>query len=411
MKSKPFPINAVTSFSSKKDENYTLYHKYCKPKLAEMLNSLKLDYSFIKARGNYVYYLDELNTEVPVLDFVGGFGATFLGHNNPILKEAFKKYLDDDMPMFVQSALRPAAHRLAKKLNELVPAQSNYYCHFANSGTESVEAAFKHAYKNRLEVIQRKYEEITRGLHDVYHLIENEHIDVILPEGVKELFKFRDDIDEYNLVQYEKFQNNPVFCAFKGSFHGKTTSALKVTFNKSFREGYEGLSAVKSVFIDLDKPERLKEIVKENEISFLIPGLEDNKLVLKRHSMTTVVAMIMEIILGEGGVKIVPETTLKRLAEIYKEIEIPFILDEIQTGCGRTGCIFGYSETPLASIEPDYILLSKILGGGLTKIGVCMINEKVYDPDFGILHTSTFAEDDISCSIALKTLNILTENA
>jgi len=278
MKSKPFLFNTKVSSVANKVENYTLYHKYCKPKLAEMLNSLKLDYSYIKAKGNYVYYLDEANAEVPVLDFVGGFGATFLGHNNPVLKETYKKCLDDDMPMYVQSALRPAAHRLAQKLNELVPAENNYYCHFSNSGAESVEAAFKHAYKNRLEIIQRKYEEITRGLHDVYHFIENEHIDVVLPEGVKELFKFRDDVDEYNLAQYEKFQSNPVFCAFKGSFHGKTTSALKVTFNKTFREGFEGLSAINSVFIDLDKPERLKEIVKENEINFLVPELEENKL-------------------------------------------------------------------------------------------------------------------------------------
>jgi len=126
--------------------------------------------------------------------------------------------------------------------------------------------------------------------------------------------------------------------------------------------------------------------------------------------MTTVVAMILEIILGEGGVKLVPESTLKRLAELHEQINIPYIVDEIQTGCGRTGSVFGYSETPLAAIEPDYILLSKILGGGLTKIGVTMINERVYDLDFGILHTSTFAEDDISCTIAIKTLEILTEN-
>lgn len=402
--------NSGTFLSANKDKNYNLYHKYCKPKLAEMLNSLKLDYTYIKAKGNYVYFLDESNNEVPVLDLVGGFGATFLGHNNPTLKETFKKCLENDTPMFVQSALRPAAYGLAQKLNELLAAKANYYCHFSNSGAESVEAAFKHAYKNRLEEIQRKYEEITRGLHDIYHFIENEKINVILPDGVKELFKFRDDIDEYNLAQYEKFQSHPVFCAFKGSFHGKTTSALKVTFNKTFREGFEGLSAINTIFIDLDRPERLKEISKENEISFLIPVLEGNKLILKNHSMTTVVAMVLEIILGEGGVKPVPDETLRKLAEIHDQVNIPFIVDEIQTGCGRVGSIFGYTETPLAAVEPEYILLSKILGGGMTKIGVTMINEKVYDPDFGILHTSTFAEDEVSCTIALKTLEMITGN-
>jgi acetylornithine/succinyldiaminopimelate/putrescine aminotransferase/predicted amino acid dehydrogenase len=409
MKQETLLQNTVKDYIDTND-NFNLYHKFCKPKLADMLNSLKLDYSYERAKGNYVYFKNGFGEDVPVLDFVGGFGATFLGHNNPKLKDVIKRCMDQDVPMFTQSALRPAANRLAQKLNELIPAKNNYYCNFSNSGAESVEAAFKHAYKIRLDAIQRKYEEITRGLHDIYHLIEDEKIDIILPKGVKELSKYRDDLDEYNLAQYEKFQNNPVFVAFKGSFHGKTTSALKVTFNKTFREGFEGLSAIRTVFIDLDKPERLKEIVKENEIDFILPEMDGNTLVLRRHPMTCVVAIILEVVLGEGGVKPLPDNTMQCLANMHDELSIPFIIDEIQTGCGRTGCVFGYSETPLASIEPEYVLLSKALGGGIVKIGVTMIKETIYDLDFGFLHTSTFAEDDISCTVALETLRIITEN-
>ena len=126
--------------------------------------------------------------------------------------------------------------------------------------------------------------------------------------------------------------------------------------------------------------------------------------------MTCVVALIMEVVLGEGGVKPLPDNTMQCLANLHDELNIPYIIDEIQTGCGRTGSVFGYAQTPLSSIEPEYVLLSKALGGGIVKIGVAMIKETIYDLDFGFLHTSTFAEDDISCVVALETLRIITEN-
>jgi len=403
-------LNLFKSGMDTECTDYLGYKQFCKPKLAEMLNSLKLDHSFTKAKGNYLYYNDNSGDEIAVLDFVGGFGANFLGHNNPDIKKTIQACLDSNVPVNVQSAVRPAAQKLAKKLNELLPSDSIYLCHFTNSGAESVEAAIKHAYKVHLDYVRREYEKLTRKLHDLYHYINNNNLEVFLPQGVEELSKFRDNLDEHNLAQYEEFQNSPVMAAFKGSYHGKTTSALKVTFNKSFREGFEGLSAIQSVFIDLDKPERLLEIEKEQQIEFLLPRLDGNTLTLKHFKLSKVFAFIFEIVLGEGGVKPVPEKTLEKLADICKQVQMPFIIDEIQTGCGRTGNIFGYLDTPLANIDPEYIVLSKALGGGVAKIGVAMINEKVYDPDFGFLHTSTFAEDDLSCSVAEKTLELITEN-
>lgn len=390
--------------------HYTLYQQYCKPKLASMLNSLKLDYAYEKAKGNYVFYKDDAGEEVPVLDLVGGFGATFLGHNNPRLKDVLKNSLDRDVPMFAQSAIRPVASRLAQKLNELIPSENTYYCNFSNSGAESVETAFKHAYKVRLDTISRKYEVITRGMQNIFHRINEEKIVIVLPDGATDILQFRDDINRHNQLQYEKFQKNPVFCSFKGAFHGKTTSALKVTWNKTFREGFEGLSAVEAIFIEPGSPMQLKDIVQEHAVHFKIPEVNGDKMVVKNYMMTTVTAMILEIVLGEGGVKPLSDQTLEKLATLHEELNIPFIIDEIQTGCGRTGAVFGYADTPLTSIEPEYVLLGKALGGGIVKIAVTMINAKVYDPDFGLLHTSTYAEDDISCTVALETLNILTEN-
>src|SRR6059036_2425415 len=63
-----------------------------------------------------------------------------------------------------------------------------------------------------------------------------------------------------------------------------------------------------------------------------------------------------------------------------------------------------------AAVVPDYIVLSKALGGGMVKIGTAMIHERVHDPDFGVLHTSTFAEDELSCAVAAQTLEMITRN-
>ena len=280
---------------------------------------------------------------------------------------------------------------------------------FTNSGAESIEAAIKHCYKVQFDKIRREYERLSRILNDFYYEYESRHLDLELPGKNDSLTDFRDDLDEYNLAQFEAFQNHPVMIAFKGSYHGKSTSALKVTFNKSYREGFEGLSAIRTVYIDPDHPERIPEILNEHVSTFYYPVLTGNSIKLRAVSISRVMGFILEIVLGEGGIKPIAETTLQYLADHHGEFAIPYIIDEIQTGCGRLGSVFAYTETPLVDIRPEYITLSKALGGGLAKIGATMIAKDIYDHDFGILHTSTFAEDEFSAGIALRFLDLLTQ--
>jgi acetylornithine/succinyldiaminopimelate/putrescine aminotransferase/predicted amino acid dehydrogenase len=389
------------------------YGRYCRPKLADLLKSLRLDRTFERASGSYVFHREERATgteEVAVLDLVSGFGACLLGHNNPELKQCLIRQLDQDVPMLAQSSVRAGAGHLAERLNQLIPARGEYRCNFSNSGAEAVEAAMKHAYKARFDEIRRDYEQICRQINDLCAKIEQEELQVELPGTKKELSKFRDDLEERNLAQFEAFRQAPVVIALKGSFHGKTSSALAVTFNKSYREGYEGLSAVQPVFVDPEQVERLPEIAEEQQIELLVPRIDGARVVLDRVKLTKAIAFIFEVIIGEGGIRALPEATLETLARLHAEMELPYIIDEVQTGCGRTGAIFAYSQTPLACIEPEYITLSKALGGGLVKIGATLIHEEVYDPDFGILHTSTFAEDDLSCAVACEVLEILSRD-
>ena len=178
------------------------YRDYCKPKLTELLSALKLDTHVVSAEGNYISGDDGRN----ILDLVSGFGAALLGHNHPDVVATAVQSLQNSMPVNVQGTIRGASAKLANRLNELLPQDSEeYYVNFSNSGAESVEAAIKHAYKVRFEKILREYERLNRLLNDFYYRVERMTEMPELP-GNKDLIDFRDDLDEYNLAQFENFQ-------------------------------------------------------------------------------------------------------------------------------------------------------------------------------------------------------------
>ncbi|UCD23061.1 MAG: aminotransferase class III-fold pyridoxal phosphate-dependent enzyme [Gemmatimonadota bacterium] len=388
----------------------TPYATYCRPKLSDLLESLGLDVVYSRAQGAYLYMDGDDGNEVAVLDLVGGFGAGLLGHNNRELKELLKTRLDANVPFLAQSSQRHEAGVLAEKINSALPARQKYLCHLTNSGAEAVEAAVKHAYKVRFDSLRRLFDRIARDIETFYQKTDRDHPDIAIPGGDRDLGRFRDDLDEYNIAQFELFQRSPVVLALKGSFHGKTATALKVTFNKAYREGFEGLSAVKPVFIDFADVGRLAEIQREHQIEFLVPHVEAGNIVVEKVVATTIIAFCLEVIQGEGGIKPVPDTVLAQLAATQRALGIPLLIDEIQTGCGRTGSFLAYGATPLRDVDPEYITLSKALGGGLVKVGAALIREDIYDQDFGILHTSTFAEDELGSAVACRVVDILTRD-
>jgi hypothetical protein len=170
------------------------------------------------------------------------------------------------------------------------------------------------------------------------------------------------------------------------------------------------LSAIETEFVDPHEPERLKEIVDARACQFLRPVVRGAEVVLEPAPVTRVFACLLEPIQGEGGIRPMPTDTLRWIAAHHRMLGLPLIVDEIQTGCGRTGRFLALAETPLALDEPEYVVLSKALGGGLVKIAATLIRSDILDPDFGILHTSTFGEDEFSCLIAHRVLDILTRD-
>jgi len=117
-----------------------------------------------------------------------------------------------------------------------------------------------------------------------------------------------------------------------------------------------------------------------------------------------IAAFIVEPIQGEAGVIPAPPGYLAAALELCRRHGVLSIVDEVQTGLGRTGALFGL---PAEAGTPDILLLAKALGGGLVPIGACIATADAWDHRFGALHSSTFANSNLAARVALRALDIL----
>lgn len=127
---------------------------------------------------------------------------------------------------------------------------------------------------------------------------------------------------------------------------------------------------------------------------------------LKRHA-DRYAGVIMEPIQGEGGIIIPPKGYLSRVMELCQRYGVALILDEIQTGLGRTGFLFSSEEE---QVTPDVLLIGKVLGGGIYPVSACLVREGLYPKRFDVNYFSTFAGNNIACKIADKVIDIITRN-
>ncbi|SHJ91813.1 putrescine aminotransferase [Anaerobranca californiensis DSM 14826] len=170
--------------------------------------------------------------------------------------------------------------------------------------------------------------------------------------------------------------------ATKGGFHGKTLGSLSATGRELFRKPFEPL----------------------------LPGFKhvpfgDLKAIEEAITPDTA-AVIIEIIQGEGGVIVPPEGYIVGLRELCTQKGVLLIVDEVQTGMGRTGKMFACEHF---NITPDILCLAKALGGGVMPIGAFISTEKLWEKfiEAPLLHTSTFGGNPLACTAAIKTIEIL----
>src|SRR5207244_1229105 len=99
-------------------------------------------------------------------------------------------------------------------------------------------------------------------------------------------------------------------------------------------------------------------------------------------------AFVVEPIQGEGGIVVPPAGYLSAVRELCTQAGALLIVDEIQTGLGRTGALFACQAE---DVQPDVLTLAKALGGGLMPIGAVLASEQAYSETFALKHSSTFA--------------------
>lgn len=164
----------------------------------------------------------------------------------------------------------------------------------------------------------------------------------------------------------------------KNSFHGRTIATLKATGQDSFHTHF-GPFPDGFVYAEANNLENLKQVAEENQC----------------------IAVMMEMVQGEGGVCPLTEEFVSGVAQLAKEKEMLIIIDEVQTGNGRTGELYAYMHYGL---HPDIVTTAKGLGGGLP-IGATMFAESTQEVLVPGSHGSTFGGNPVCCAGALNILN------
>jgi len=167
------------------------------------------------------------------------------------------------------------------------------------------------------------------------------------------------------------------------SFHGRTLTTLSATGQDHFHKDFQPLTPG-FVHVPANNIEALKTCVEANNVA----------------------GVMMEVIQGEGGVNALSQEYLMAADQLCHDNDIPFIIDEVQTGNGRTGKLYGYMNF---KISPDIVSTAKGLGGGLP-IGACMMNEKMeHVLGFGD-HGSTYGGNPVCCAGAISVIERLTDS-
>lgn len=235
------------------------------------------------------------------LDFTCGIGVTNTGHCHPKVVGAIQEQASKLIFGQMNVVMSPVVMDLAEKLNKVTPPSIDRFF-FSNSGAEAVEASVK-------------------------------------------------------LARHATGKRNII--VMQGSFHGRTHQTMAMTTSKyAYRYNYQPLPG--GVFVAPFPYSYYYGLSDEETTAFCLKQLD-----LLLHSQTSpkeTAAIVLEPILGEGGYVPAPDAYLQALRKLCDEHGILLILDEVQSGFGRTGKFFAFEH---AGVEPDIIIMAKGLGSGM----------------------------------------------
>ena len=179
-----------------------------------------------------------------------------------------------------------------------------------------------------------------------------------------------------------KPNKNRILC-IKNSFHGRTIAAIFASGSKKMTEGFgPKVSGFDHIQFKDFKPRfpKIKKKIKKNTA-----------------------AIMVETIMGEGGIKIIPDKCLRYLRKICNEKKILLILDEVQCGIGRTGDFFAFEKS---KVKPDIVPIAKGIGGGFP-IGAVLMNKKAASGMVAGTHGSTFGGNPLAMKIGSQVFDII----
>ena len=279
------------------------------------------------------------------LDFTAGIAVVATGHSHPKVVDAIRRQAERFIHMSGTDFYYPAQVRLAEAMDRIAPGSGPKRTFFSNSGAEAVEAAFK-------------------------------------------------------LARYRS--RRPLTLAFQGAFHGRTMGALSLTASKAAQRRHfsplvPGAMHVPYAYCyrcpyGLTYPScrmHCVQIIKEQYFRSVLPP-ED------------VAAIVVEPIQGEGGVVVPPPEFHPMLAELAHEFGILYVVDEVQTGMGRTGKMFASQHW---GVTPDIMAVGKGIASGLP-MGATVASAGLMSWPAGS-HANTFGGNPVVCEAALMTIELL----
>lgn len=177
-------------------------------------------------------------------------------------------------------------------------------------------------------------------------------------------------------------ENSAEIIVCNNNFHGRTITIISCSSEAQYKDGFEPLTPGFKI-IKYGDIKELESSVNENTVAFLVEPIQ-----------------------GEAGIIVPPDGYLKQAQELCKKNKILFILDEIQTGFGRTGKKFAWEHE---GANPDILILGKALGGGIMPISAVVSSKEILGVFKPGDHGSTFGGNPLACAVARTAMKVLEE--
>ena len=285
------------------------------------------------------------------IDAISSWWVNILGHTNPRINNALKEQVETLEHVLLAGFTHQPAITLAKKLVNITPDGLDKVF-FADNGSSGVEVALKMSFH--------------------YH---------------KNRGKLK-----------------PYFVSLTNSYHGETMGALAVGDVELYKETY------KEVLIQTIQTPVPKDMSQEAALE----AIESARELFERRSEEIAAIIIEPLIQCAGYMHMYHPLFITKLHELCKAYDIHLIADEVATGFGRTGTLFGMEQ---AGVSPDFMVLSKGLTGGYLPLSAVLTTNEIYSAFYcdyvelkAFLHSHSYTGNPLACAVANETIKILHED-